>query len=89
MVISPTQLMIIVRDVNVQALKFLLGSELDKFMGSSINSANVLLTIEPKTTMEVMILATGDTQRRIPERLEWAVQEVDSKTKTSGTESSQ
>jgi hypothetical protein len=60
--ISPTQLMIIVRDVNVQALKFLLESELDKIMGSSINSANVLLTIEPKTTMEVMILATG-TQR--------------------------
>ncbi len=29
-------------------------------MGSSINSANVLLTIEPKTTMQVMILATGD-----------------------------
>ena len=58
-------------------------------MGSSINSANVLLTIEPKTTMEVMILATGDTQRRVPERLEWAVQEVASKTKTSGTESSQ
>ena len=81
--------MIIVRDVNVQALKFLLGSELDKIMGSSINPANVLLTIEPKTTMEVMILATGDTHRRIPERLEWEAQEVDSKTKTSGTESSQ
>jgi len=61
--ISPTQLMIIVRDVNVQALKFLLESELDKIMGSSINSANVLLTIEPKTTIEVMILATG-THRR-------------------------
>ena len=89
MVISPTQLMIIVRDVNVQALKFLLGSELDKIMGSSINSANVLLTIEPKTAMQVMILATGDTQRRIPEWLERAVQEVNSRTKTSGTESSQ
>jgi hypothetical protein len=45
MVISLTQLMIIVRNLNVQALKFLLGSELDKIMGSSINSANVLLTI--------------------------------------------
>jgi len=43
--------MIIVRDVNVQALKFLLESELDKIMGSSIYSANVLLTIEPKTTI--------------------------------------
>ena len=58
--------MIIVRDVNVQALKFLLGSELDKIVGSSINSANVLLTIEPKTSMEVMILATG-THRVITE----------------------
>ena len=63
MVISPTQLMIIVRDVNVQALKFLLESELDKIVGSSISSARGLLTIEPKTTMEVMILPTG-THRR-------------------------
>ncbi len=63
MVISPTQLMIIVHNLNVQALKFLLGSELDKIMGSSINSANVLLTIEPKTTMQVMILATGGGSR--------------------------
>jgi len=61
--ISQTQLMIIVRYVNVQALKFLPESELDKIMGSSINSANVLLTIEPKTTIEVMFLATG-THRR-------------------------
>ena len=39
--------------------QFLLGSELDKIVGSSISSARGLLTIEPKTTMEVMILATG------------------------------
>jgi hypothetical protein len=55
--------MIIVRDVNVQALKFLLESELDKIVGSSISSARGLLTIEPKTTMEVMILATGKHRR--------------------------
>jgi hypothetical protein len=41
----------------------LLESELNKIVGSSISSARDLLTIQPKTTMEVMILATG-THRR-------------------------
>ncbi len=49
---------------NVDSInQLLLESELDKIVGSSISSASGLLTIEPKTTMEVMILATGKQRR--------------------------
>jgi hypothetical protein len=51
-------MLLFLRNVNC-INQFLLGSELDKIVGSSISSARGLLTIEPKTTMEVMILATG------------------------------
>jgi hypothetical protein len=64
MVISPTQLMIIVRDVNVQALKFLLDSKLDKIVRSPVRPTCILFTIKAVVAMKIMILPAWTDRRR-------------------------
>ena len=50
---------LIIDYTKVQALKFLLKSELNKIMGCSICSACILLAVQPVISVEILILSTG------------------------------
>ena len=56
--VALAHLIVVIYDVEAQALEFLLESQLNKIMGCSVGSSSVLFTVEPVITVEVMILAT-------------------------------
>jgi hypothetical protein len=52
-------LIIVIDYTKVQALKFLLKSELNKIVGGSICTACILLAVQPVISMEILNLDTG------------------------------
>jgi hypothetical protein len=61
-------LIIVIDYTKVQALMFLLNSELNKIMGGSMCSACVLLAVQPVISVEILLLSTGAYVRGIKDR---------------------
>ena len=62
-------LIIAIDYTKVQALKFLLKSELNnKIMGGSVCSACVLLAVQPVVSVEILLLSTWADVRGIKDR---------------------
>jgi hypothetical protein len=53
-----SHLVIVIHHSKAKALKFLLNSELNKIMSSSIGSASVLLAVQPVISKKIVILST-------------------------------
>jgi hypothetical protein len=61
-------LVIIINHVKAQALNFLLESDLNKVMGSSIGLASLLFEVQLVIAVEVMILTAGGHRRGFQDR---------------------